>query len=41
MCGCRYRNHPEVEAMTNLVAAYERRDVHEAEQILKSESVGF
>jgi COP9 signalosome complex subunit 2 len=33
----RYRNHPEIAAMTGLVAAYERRDVHEAEQILKSE----
>ncbi|KAH8088009.1 PCI domain-containing protein [Filobasidium floriforme] len=30
-----YRNHPEIAAMTGLVAAYERRDVHEAEQILK------
>lgn len=33
----RYRNHPEIAAMTGLVAAYERRDVHEAEQILNSE----
>jgi len=30
-----YKNDPEIVAMTNLVAAYQRRDVHEAEKILR------
>lgn len=32
---CRYKNDPEIVAMTNLVSAYQRRDVHEAEKILR------
>lgn len=31
----RYKNDPEIMAMTNLVSAYQRRDVHEAEKILR------
>lgn len=30
-----YKVHPEIVAMTNLVSAYQRRDVHEAEKILR------
>lgn len=30
-----YKNHDEILAMTNLVSAYQRRDVHEAEKILR------
>ncbi|ORY91680.1 PCI domain-domain-containing protein [Leucosporidium creatinivorum] len=30
-----YKNDKEIVAMTNLVSAYQRRDVHEAEKILK------
>lgn len=30
-----YKNDPEIVAMTNLVAAYQRREVHEAEKILR------
>ena len=33
----RYKNDPEIQAMTSLVDAYQHRDVHEAEKILKSE----
>ncbi|KAG0142398.1 hypothetical protein CROQUDRAFT_67246 [Cronartium quercuum f. sp. fusiforme G11] len=29
-----YKQDPQIEAMTNLVVAYQRRDVHEAEKIL-------
>lgn len=32
-----YKNDPEIVAMTNLVSAYQRRDVHEAEKILRGE----
>lgn len=31
-----YREHSEIMAMTNLVAAYEAREVHEAERILRT-----
>lgn len=30
-----YRENPQIVAMTNLVAAYQRRDVHDAEKIIK------
>lgn len=30
-----YKNKPEILAMTNLVGAYQRREVHEAEKILR------
>lgn len=30
-----YKNKPEIVAMTNLVGAYQRREVHEAERILR------
>ncbi|PWY97413.1 putative COP9 signalosome complex subunit 2 [Testicularia cyperi] len=30
-----YKSDPEIVAMTNLVAAYQRREVHEAEKILR------
>lgn len=33
---CRYKNDPQITAMTDLVDAYQRREVHEAEKILKS-----
>ncbi|SCZ97918.1 BZ3500_MvSof-1268-A1-R1_Chr7-3g09638 [Microbotryum saponariae] len=33
-----YKNDPEIMAMTNLVSAYQARDVHEAEKILRSRS---
>lgn len=32
----RYKQDPQIVAMTNLVAAYQRQDVHEAEKIIKS-----
>lgn len=31
-----YKQHPEIVAMTNLVTAYQRQDVHEAERIIQS-----
>jgi len=31
----RYKTDPEIEAMTNLVEAYQRREVHSAERILR------
>ncbi|SCV70584.1 BQ2448_3346 [Microbotryum intermedium] len=31
-----YKNDPEIMAMTNLVSAYQARDVHEAEKILRN-----
>ncbi|SGY12403.1 BQ5605_C011g06496 [Microbotryum silenes-dioicae] len=34
-----YKNDPEIMAMTNLVSAYQGRDVHEAERILRSRSL--
>ena len=30
-----YKNDPEIVAMTDLVSAYQRREVHEAERILR------
>ena len=35
---CRYKNDSEIVAMTNLVAAYQRRDIHEAQKILRGKS---
>ena len=32
-----YKNDPEIKAMTDLVDAYQRREVHAAEKILKGE----
>lgn len=31
----RYKNDPQIKAMTDLVDAYQRREVHSAEKILK------
>ena len=31
----RYKNDSEIVAMTNLVAAYQRRDIHDAQKILR------
>jgi len=31
----RYKNDPQIKAMTDLVDAYQRREVHTAEKILK------
>lgn len=33
---CRYKNDPEILAMTNLIAAYQRNEILEFEKILKS-----
>ena len=33
--GERYKNDPQIKAMTDLVDAYQRREVHSAEKILK------
>jgi COP9 signalosome complex subunit 2 len=33
----RYKNDPQIVAMTNLVAAYQDRNVQEAEKILRGE----
>lgn len=35
----RYKNDPQIVAMTNLVSAYQRRDVQEAERILKGQFI--
>ena len=32
---CSYKNDPEIKAMTDLVDAYQRREVHAAEKILR------
>lgn len=32
-----YRENPQITAMTQLVGAYQRREVHEAEKILRGE----
>lgn len=32
---CRYKNDPEILAMTNLIAAYQRNEILEFEKILK------
>lgn len=31
----RYKNDPQITAMTDLVGAYQRREVHEAEKIIR------
>lgn len=33
----RYKSDPEITAMTDLVDAYQRREVHTAEKIIKGE----
>lgn len=33
----RYKNDPQIKAMTDLVDAYQRREVHTAEKILRGE----
>lgn len=38
-CCDSYKNDPQIIAMTSLVSAYQRRDVQEAERILKGESL--
>lgn len=35
----RYKNDPQIKAMTDLVDAYQRREVHSAEKILRGASV--
>ena len=35
----RYKNSPEIVAMTNLVGAYQRRDIHDAQKILRGASL--
>jgi len=35
---CRYKNDPEILAMTNLIAAYQRNEIIEFERILKVKS---
>lgn len=32
---CRYKSDPQIKAMTDLVDAYQRREVHAAEKILR------
>lgn len=34
-----YKNDRQIQAMTNLVVAYQRREVHEAEKIIKGEPI--
>lgn len=34
-CFCSYKNDPEILAMTNLVAAYQRNEIIEFEKILR------
>ncbi len=36
-----YKNDPEIVAMTDLVSAYQRREVHEAEKILRENQKTF
>jgi COP9 signalosome complex subunit 2 len=36
--GCRYKNDSEIKAMTDLVDAYQRREVHTAEKIIRGQS---
>lgn len=38
---CRYKNDPEVLAMTNLIAAYQRNEILEFEKILKVTSLCY
>lgn len=33
----RYKNNPQIKAMTDLVDAYQRREVHTAEKIIRGE----
>lgn len=37
----RYKTDPQIKAMTDLVDAYQRREVHSAEKILKGSSEYF
>jgi COP9 signalosome complex subunit 2 len=34
-----YKKHTEIKAVTDLVGAYQRREVHEAEKILRGVSL--
>jgi COP9 signalosome complex subunit 2 len=36
-----YKNNPDIKAVTDLVGAYQRREVHEAEKILKENQSTF
>jgi hypothetical protein len=36
-----YKNDKEIETMTNLVSAYQRKDINEFERILKGEELFF
>lgn len=38
---CRYKNDPEILAMTNLIAAYQRNEILEFEKILKVKSLVY
>ena len=35
MFDVRYKSDPQITAMTDLVGAYQRREVHEAEKIIR------
>lgn len=37
----RYKTDPQIKAMTDLVDAYQRREVHSAEKILRGMHIGF
>ena len=37
----RYKNDPEILAMTNLIAAYQRNEIIEFEKILKVRTLSF
>lgn len=39
ICFCRYKNDPEILAMTNLIAAYQRNEILEFEKIVKVKTV--
>ena len=36
-----YKNDPEIKAMTDLVDAYQRREVHSAEKILRGSYIAL
>lgn len=36
-CSLRYKTDPQIKAMTDLVDAYQRREVHVADKILRGE----
>ena len=37
----RYKTDPQIKAMTDLVDAYQRREVHSAEKILQGKDIFF